>query len=122
MGIGPGSNLHLVTMDCTANSEECGLSTINLEVENLTDEDTKTIGTPQGYPGTVILLGCFTTGDVNEDGTVDIIDALLTAQYYVGLDVSINLTAGDVNCNGSVDIIDALLIAQYYVGLDVLLC
>lgn len=56
-------------------------------------------------------------GDVNSNGTVDIIDALLVAQYYVGLPVTINTSLGDVNCNGSVDIIDALLIAQYYVGL-----
>lgn len=86
----------------TANSDECGSTTIKLQVESLADEATYTIGIPQGYPGTVIITGCSSLGDVNEDGTIDIVDALLTAQYYVGLDVSI---------------VDALLIAQYYVGL-----
>jgi hypothetical protein len=57
-------------------------------------------------------------GDVNEDGDIDIVDALLVAQYYVGLDSdNFNVANADTNCNGSVDIVDALLIAQYYVGL-----
>jgi hypothetical protein len=57
-------------------------------------------------------------GDVNGDGTVDIVDALLTAQYFVGLNpANFNAANGDVNCDGSIDIVDALLIAQYFVGL-----
>ena len=65
--------------------------------------------TPTGTP---------TTGDVNSDGNVDIVDALLVAQYYVGLNPSpFNVSVADTNCDGSVDIVDALLIAQYYVGL-----
>lgn len=57
-------------------------------------------------------------GDVNSDGSIGIIDALLTAQFYVGLDPdNFNPDLADTNCDGSVDIIDALLIAQYYVGL-----
>jgi hypothetical protein len=57
-------------------------------------------------------------GDVNENNTVDIIDALMVAQYYVGLSPSpFNPAYADVNCSQSIDIVDALLIAQYYVGL-----
>jgi pectate lyase C len=57
-------------------------------------------------------------GDVNEDGQVNIVDALLIAQYYVGLNPQgFDPGKADTNCNGSVDIVDALLIAQYYVGL-----
>lgn len=57
-------------------------------------------------------------GDVNEDGSIDIIDALLTAQYYVQLPVSdFSPDAADVDADGSIDIVDALLIAQFYVGL-----
>ncbi|MBN2444787.1 MAG: glycoside hydrolase family 9 protein, partial [Spirochaetales bacterium] len=59
-----------------------------------------------------------TIGDVNSDNNIDIVDALLTAQYYVDLNpANFNPAAADTNCNGNVDIIDALLIAQYYVGL-----
>ncbi|MBN2443310.1 MAG: family 43 glycosylhydrolase [Spirochaetales bacterium] len=58
------------------------------------------------------------TGDVNNDSNIDIVDALLIAQYYVGLNPHVfNQNAADVNCEGNIDIVDALLIAQYYVGL-----
>ena len=55
---------------------------------------------------------------INEDKVVDIVEALLTAQYYAGLPVvTFNEAYADVNFDGAIDIIDALLIAQYYVGL-----
>jgi hypothetical protein len=70
--------------------------------------ETETNPTP--VPGTL--------GDVNNDGAIDIVDALLTAQFYVGLDPSgFDQGNADTNCDGSLDILDALLIAQYYVGL-----
>ncbi|MBN2443243.1 MAG: glycoside hydrolase family 9 protein [Spirochaetales bacterium] len=57
-------------------------------------------------------------GDVNNNGVIDIVDALLIAQYYVDLNPSnFDVSRADTNCNGSVDIVDALLIAQYYVNL-----
>lgn len=62
-------------------------------------------------------------GDVNNDNLIDIIDALLIAQYYVGLDPSgFDISLADVDCNNEVDIIDALLVAQYYVGLITSFC
>ncbi|MBN2738995.1 MAG: hypothetical protein JXR70_18595 [Spirochaetales bacterium] len=59
-------------------------------------------------------------GDFNSDGVVNIIDALLIAQYYVGdpgTIIEIAFLDVDVNCDGYVNIIDALMVAQYYVGL-----
>lgn len=57
-------------------------------------------------------------GDVNYDSIVNIIDALVIAQYYVGLHPSpFNQESADVNCDGLINIIDALFVAQYYVGL-----
>ena len=57
-------------------------------------------------------------GDVNNSGNIDIVDALLIAQYYVGLNPSnFYSNVADVNCDGGIDIVDALLIAQLYVGL-----
>jgi arabinogalactan endo-1,4-beta-galactosidase len=59
-----------------------------------------------------------TLGDVNDDGAINIVDALLVAQYYVGLNpANFNGNRADVNCDGTINIVDALLIAQYYVGL-----
>jgi hypothetical protein len=61
---------------------------------------------------------CSLPGDVNGNGGVDIVDALLVAQSYVGLNQSnYNAICADVNCSGTIDIVDALLIAQRYVGL-----
>ncbi len=66
--------------------------------------------TPTSVPGI--------KGDVNGSGVVDIVDALLVAQYYVGLNpANFNSALADVNCSGSIDIVDALLVAQRYVGL-----
>jgi hypothetical protein len=56
-------------------------------------------------------------GDVNQDFSVDIVDALLVAQIYVGLLAMPTPPCADVNGSGSIDIVDALMIAQYYVGL-----
>jgi glucuronoarabinoxylan endo-1,4-beta-xylanase len=67
---------------------------------------------PTGAPS------CALKGDVNSNGAVDIVDALLIAQYYVGLNPSsFNTSCADLNCSGAIDIVDALLVAQYYVGL-----
>ncbi|MBN2442552.1 MAG: hypothetical protein JXJ04_14455 [Spirochaetales bacterium] len=77
---------------------------------NILDNDTLTSGSP---------------GDVDENGTIDIIDALLVCQLYVGLNPSAftaPVAAGDVNCDNVTDIIDALLIAQYYVGIITSFC
>jgi pectate lyase len=67
------------------------------------------------FLGQVFASPC---GDVNSSGSIDIVDALLTAQYAVGLNPS-NFDSGsaDVNGDGSINIVDALLIAQYSVGL-----
>ncbi|MBN2444993.1 MAG: discoidin domain-containing protein [Spirochaetales bacterium] len=64
-----------------------------------------------------------TLGDVNGSGTIDIVDALLIAQYYVGLNpANFDQSKADTNCDGNLDIVDALLVAQYYVGLITNFC
>jgi dienelactone hydrolase len=61
---------------------------------------------------------CSLMGDANGSGAIDIVDALVIAQEYVGLNPSnYNAECADVNCSGTVDIVDALLVAQLYVGL-----
>lgn len=57
-------------------------------------------------------------GDVNSDSAVNIIDALLIAQYYVGLNPSgFDSSVADVDVSGTIDIVDALVVARYFVGL-----
>jgi hypothetical protein len=80
----------------------------------VTNPPTETVtptATPTTAPGGL-------RGDVNSSGTIDIVDALLVAQYYVGLHPSGFVSANaDVTNDGSIDIVDALRIAQCYVGL-----
>ncbi len=60
----------------------------------------------------------FIMGDANGNGTIDIIDALIVVQYYIGLNpASIRTCSSDVDRNGTIDVVDALRIAQCYVGL-----
>ncbi|MBN2736184.1 MAG: cellulase family glycosylhydrolase [Spirochaetales bacterium] len=61
----------------------------------------------------------FLLGDANSDLAVNIVDALLVAQFYVKIPLtsSFNENAADVNKDNLINIVDALLIAQYYVGL-----
>ena len=58
-------------------------------------------------------------GDVNTDGIVNIVDALIIAKYYVGLStLTIEESIADVNGDGTVNILDSLLIARFYIGLE----
>jgi len=73
--------------------------------------------TPESTPLSTPVEGVL-MGDVNTSGSIDIVDALLIARYYVGLEVvDFNPEAGDVSGDGSINIVDALLVAQCYVGL-----
>ncbi|MBN2536289.1 MAG: hypothetical protein JXB88_25630 [Spirochaetales bacterium] len=73
--------------------------------------------TPTATPVTVTNPSVL-HGDVDSSGSIDIVDALLIAQYYVGLaPVNFNAAAADVNRDGTIDVIDALRVAQCYVGL-----
>lgn len=56
-------------------------------------------------------------GDVDGDGYITLIDALKTAQAYVGrIPDDFIPEYADVNCDDEITIVDALIIAQYYVG------
>ncbi|MBN2442417.1 MAG: hypothetical protein JXJ04_13770, partial [Spirochaetales bacterium] len=120
-GTGPGSNLQVLVITFNAIAE--GTSTLGLYVDQLVDGGTNTIGTACGNAGSVEVSDTGLLGDTNGDGVIDIVDALLSAQYYVDLDPANFIPAnGDTNCDGTLDIIDALLIAQYYVELILSFC
>jgi len=61
-----------------------------------------------------------TLGDLNGDGSISVVDALLLARFVVGLSSNnYSKEVADVNCDDSINIVDALLIARKSVGLEV---
>jgi lysophospholipase L1-like esterase len=72
----------------------------------------------------ILILFCFgqilwaICGDANSSGNISIVDALMVAQYVVGLNPQgLDMDDADVNGDGHLSIIDALQIAQYTVGI-----
>ncbi|MBR6646980.1 MAG: dockerin type I repeat-containing protein, partial [Clostridia bacterium] len=61
----------------------------------------------------------YIAGDINDDGEINVRDAVLLAQYLAGWNVEINDSAADVNGAETVDIRDAVLLAQYLAGWNV---
>lgn len=113
-GKGPGPDLHLFTVHFTT-GDSYGGSVIEIVVDDLIDETTAAIPFSR-VNGSVSVADC-TIGDVNGDGIVNIVDALLIAQYYVGFITELEQRcAADFNNDGVITIVDALLVAQYYVS------
>jgi len=64
-----------------------------------------------------------TRADVDNSGSINSIDAMLTLQKSLGLDMSAtdwfsSTTTGDVNCDGTTNSTDAMLILRHSLGLD----
>ena len=57
-------------------------------------------------------------GDVDGDGEISTLDALLVLQYYTGAvtEADLNLFVADVDGDGDINTLDALMILQYYTG------
>ena len=64
-----------------------------------------------------ITIEDYVKGDVDGDGVVDLADAVLVINHYVGKPVAtFNDKAADVDGDGVIDLADAVLIINYYVG------
>ena len=101
----------------TANFGSAGCNDMMSSVK-IMDTSSTPVPTPTPAPTPTVTPACALKGDVNGSGTVDIVDALIIAQAYVGLNPSgYKAVCADVNCDGSITIVDALMVAQYYVGL-----
>ncbi len=61
----------------------------------------------------------YTMGDINEDGSIDYLDAMMVLRYDAELVTFTDsqLLVGDVNGDGLVDSLDAILILRYDAGL-----
>ena len=64
-----------------------------------------------------ITVADYTKGDVDGDGVVDLADAVLVINYYVGKPVNKFVAkAADVDGDGVIDLADAVRIVNFYVG------
>ena len=65
----------------------------------------------------MITVEDYKKGDVDGDGVVDLADAVLVINYYVGKPVSKFIEkAADVDGDGVIDLADAVRIINFYVG------
>ena len=67
----------------------------------------------------VTTAGLPQTGDINDDGTINMLDAIHLAKYYTGAgsDKFRTISAdGDINSDGSINMLDAIHLAKYYTG------
>ena len=127
-GKGPGTDFQIVVVTYTA--LQTGTTDLDIDIWDLIDSSNQMIGNPATYSSAVYVdlpvptpvpepVCTYVCGDVNCDDNSNIIDALMTAQYYVGCCPINDLWAADVTCDGKINIIDALIIAQSYVGMEV---
>ncbi len=72
-------------------------------------------------PFTAIAKEIPNYGDVNGDGEIDLVDALLIMKHDAGINIlnQNQIKYGDVNSDGEADIADAILIMKYDAGFDV---
>ncbi len=63
----------------------------------------------------------FMYGDLNDDGEVNILDAVLIKKVCAKMDVQYNKKAADVKVDGKIDSTDAVLLVKYCAKMDIVL-
>lgn len=67
--------------------------------------------------------GGYEYGDVNGDGSINVLDAILLLQYCAGMSAAqlddVQLARADVAYDGSVNVLDAILMLRYCAGMSV---
>ena len=97
----------------------CGVTKSEHEYDNEYDADCNVCGETREIeqPGDDILYG-----DVDGDGDITNLDAILLDQYLAGWDVEgLNIANADVDDDGDITNLDAILLDQYLAGWDVTL-
>lgn len=76
--------------------------------------------TPNGYTSNIasdyFYITDFILGDADGNGTVDVSDAVIIRNYYVGKTDVINLIEADATNDGNIDVQDAIAVRQLYIG------
>lgn len=95
--------------------------TVSCDEGDIVDEDRNLIDL-LAIDGKVTLID-YIPGDVDDNGSINMLDVLTLCQYYVdgcmydpdGYAVNIKAESGDVDANGKINMLDVLSICQYYV-------
>lgn len=88
--------------------------------------DSVTVGGKTYYDPGSVTSGKITvlnriSGDVNNDGAVDVFDILRLKKYLAEMDVDIHEKQSDVDASGEVDVLDLILLRKYLAGMNVTL-
>ena len=126
-GTGLSGSLEDYTLSALQNGH---IGTLRFVVDEDAEEGVYTVST-YAASGSVTVDGTITfevkaasnriPGDVNDDGEVDTMDALLLDRYLADWGNEINLANADVNGDGEVDTMDALLLDRYLADWEVTL-
>ncbi len=112
-----GGTLFTLTFKVNENTVNDTTIPVAVEISQLYADDESVIAV-NTTDGSVWVVN-YETGDVSQNGSIDLIDALRIMQYDVGLRTfnAAEKYLGDVNADGDVDIVDAFLIQKYDAGL-----
>lgn len=101
-------------------SQDCAI-TLSCEPDDVLNDKRNAVDVDL-VAGLVTIID-YIPGDVDGNGTINMLDVLTLCQYYVdgcvydpdGYAVNIQAEAGDVDANGKVTMLDVLILCQYYV-------
>ncbi len=121
-----GSNVSSITINASAKDQGAavagaGKKTLSYGANSFEIKVTAPSGVVKTYKLTVTRSGSgpdYKTGDVNGDGFIDTVDALMVLQHASG-EITLKgnqLLAADVNGDKAADVVDALMILQYNAG------
>ena len=115
-----------VTAKCICNHDDAHMITETVET-TCTETELGTVYTanftdPHFVMQMLVLdntAAVITAGDVNSDGTVDMLDAMLLARYVNAWEgIVLDLHAADLDLDGTVDGRDAMILARYVAAWD----
>ena len=118
-GVDMRSGVAVLTMKKTGESQS-----ITSEPKAIATKDANGALSPITQPNvTDDPYGGYEYGDVNGDGSINVLDAILLLQYCAGMSAAqlddVQLARADVAYDGSVNVLDAILMLRYCAGMSV---
>ncbi len=86
-----------------------------IQAVNMLDQDGIAISDITLVNGTRTIPSCENDPDVNDDGSVNVLDMILVGQHW-GQTGDPGWIPEDINCDGQIDVLDMILIGQNWTG------